>query len=467
MVEKSTQGQAGIEIEHNFSLKSADGLLTPLSAPQIQARVSVMDNFLNADKGGAMSEKRGKKDGNNRNLLNIVFDKTMSKTAKNDLKSLISFKNDINFRLFYVIPGGSFFIENSVNAFKKFTDIPLEIPFAIGMHFLAAYLLDLNVKINFEGQIVRSDIWSIVLADSGGGKSYTESRYDSAIEIKNKLSTGIQSAAKFIEELAKTPHTAWIRDEVGQFIKAIKTQSYLEELKDYLLIAATNGTIARTTKKDGEIAIKDPAIAFLGLNVFDTFVKNIDGDDIVDGFAQRFNYIIAKFDAGRPPLSVSLYKTSEIEKVIKDAWKKMPKPRKDKTYKLSPEAIQAFDTAFSLFAGNDEIRNNIPASFSRRILFKAVKYALIYHIVLGKADKAHIDEEDISYAMRLISVNFSDTKALLEYYGLSDLERTIRKVETLKRKLQASGKPIKPRDVISNVREIKNVQEAKAILELI
>ncbi|MHB1661945.1 MAG: hypothetical protein ACYCSQ_09730 [bacterium] len=453
-------------IEDDFKAKSADHLLTDLSAPKTQTALRINGNSVDADKGLATAKKKGKKDGNRRNLLDLVLDGTMSKSAKNDIKGLIFLKNDVDFRLFYVIPAASFFIEDSVNAFKKYTDIPLEIPFSIGMHFLAAYLLDMNVKVNFEGQTVRPDIWSIVLADSGGGKSYTESRYASVIEIKNKLSAGIQSSAKFIEEIAKTPHTSWTRDEVAQFIKAIKTQTYLFELKDYLLIVATNGTISRTTKKDGAIVVEDPAIAFLGLNVFETFVKTIDAEDLTDGFAQRFNYIIVKPDPARPPLSVPRYKTSEIEKTIKSAWKKMPKPRKDKTYKLSPEAIKEFDKSFSLFAENEEIKNNIPASFSRRTLFKAVKYAMIYHCILGKATKTYLDAEDISYAMRFISVNFSDIKALLEHYGLSDLEKTVRDVERLKNEYKAAGKILKTRDVISNIRAIRNVAEAKAILEI-
>ena len=46
-------------------------------------------------------------------------------------------------------------------------------------------------------------------------------------------------------------------------------------------------------------------------------------------------------------------------------------------------------------------------------------------------------------------------------------KKTIQKVENLKRKFNEAGKIIKARDIIANVKEIKNVNEAKAILELI
>ncbi len=100
-------------------------------------------------------------------------------------------------------------------------------------------------------------------------------------------------------------------------------------------------------------------------------------------------------------------------------------------------------------------------------MFKALKFALIYHIVLGKASKKEIDAEDISWVMRIILLYIADTKELLKNYGYSDLEKTIQKVENLKKKLAAEGKQIKPRDVIARVKEIRSVSQAKAILEII
>ncbi len=449
----------GEKLKNDLTAKSADRLLTDLSAPQQQAGVGVHRNIPAADIGGANRAKRHQ----SRNIIELLSKKPLSKDAKSTVKAYNLIKNQLNWRGNLAIPPVSF-LETVTAVFKNETDIALELPFFAGLNFIAAHLLYLNVSINFSDQIIKPDIWTIILSESGSAKTFANNVFEKAIDIKNLFDTGIQSSAKFIEELQKNNNGFWIRDEFAQLLKAMKTQSYLEELKDYLLKIYDNKTIMRKTL-NREIIVENPALVLFALNVYSTYLQNISFEDILDGFAQRLNYVIAKQDPERPELSVALYPFKLLRETVKKSWKKIKFPRKDKTYILGKEAVKAFEESFYSYAATEA--GKLPASFLRRTLFKSIKYSLIYHIILKKANKKEIDAEDITWAMRIILLHISDVKEVLENYGFSDLEKTIQKVENLKKKLAAQGKPIKTRDIISNVKEIRSVPEAKAILEII
>ena len=390
--------------------------------------------------------------------------KTDKKSVNSYLKGLIFFKNSLNSRIFSVIPPKGLFLEDSIIAFRDLTDIPLEIPLFVSIHLLSAYLLKLNVSIEFKNQVIKPDVWGIILATSGAAKSYTESRFENSMNIDNILNSGVVSAAAFVEELSKNNNSIWIKDEFAQLLKAMKNQPYMQELKEYLLKIYDNKTISRTTKKQGETIIENPAITILGLNVYESFLKNIDAEDLIDGFAQRFNYTIAKPDSDRPSLSVPIYDTGKIEKIITRAWNKTPKPEENKIYYISKAAEKTFINSFLKLSG----ATDVPASFIRRILYKSLKYALIYHIVLGKANKTIIDDTDIAWAVRLISIHIEDVKTMLREYSFSELEKKVVRVEELKKEFaEKGGRILKPRDIIRHLNSIKTVSEATAILNIV
>ena len=457
MLEKQTVKR----LKNDLAVKSADKLLTILSAPQTQTGVNIQGKNTakkSADRGRGERQKNQQP----RNIIELLSQKKLSKLAKSTLKSYNLIKKQYFWRGNLAIPPQNF-IENVVSIFKNETDIPLEIPFFLSLNFVAAELLRLNVSIDFSDQTIKSDIWTVILAESGSSKTFATNVFEKAIEPKNLFDSGIQSAAKFIEELQKNNNGFWIRDEFAQLLKAMKTQSYLEEMPDYLLKAYDNQTISRKTLKN-EIIVKDPALVFFGMNVYSTYLLNISAEELLDGSAQRFNYVIAEPDPARPDLSVPLYPFKLLKNTVKKSWKKLKFPMQNKKYILGTEAIKAFEEFFHNYCSAEAAK--IPGSFLRRTLFKSLKYALIYHILLGKTNRKEIDADDISWGMRVILIHISDTKKLLENYGFSDLEKIIQKVENLKKKFAAQGKQLKTRDVIANIREIRTVHEANAILEI-
>ena len=274
-------------------------------------------------------------------FLDLLSKNSLSKETKDTLKSYFLLQNPQNWRGIVGIPAGSF-LEIVTEVFRKKTDIPLELPFFGGISFIAAELLNLNVSVNFSGQIVKPDIWTIILAESGSSKTFSINVFEEAINIKNILDTGIQSAAKFIDEMQRRNNGFWIRDEFAQLLKAMKNQPYIEELKEYLLKIYDNKTIMRKTSKH-EIVVEKPALVMLGLNVYSTYLINVSLEDILDGFAQRLNVVIAKEDPEHPDLSVALYPYGLLKDTVKKSWNKLKFPKENKEYILGKEAVKAFE----------------------------------------------------------------------------------------------------------------------------
>jgi len=66
------------------------------------------------------------------------------------------------------------FIELIDRAFNERTDVPRILAFWAALHYLSAFLLQSDIKINIKGLTLLPDFWSIALAPSGAGKTFTQ-----------------------------------------------------------------------------------------------------------------------------------------------------------------------------------------------------------------------------------------------------------------------------------------------------
>jgi hypothetical protein len=73
------------------------------------------------------------------------------------------------------VPPGSL-LDTVISEFSNKTNIALEIPYSTFLHYVSGALLAAGSKITFQGSVIESDIWSIVLAESGGGKTWTQKK---------------------------------------------------------------------------------------------------------------------------------------------------------------------------------------------------------------------------------------------------------------------------------------------------
>jgi hypothetical protein len=365
-------------------------------------------------------------------------------------------------RGFIAIPPDSL-IEKVIEEFRHKTNIPLEIPFFTFLSILSGYLLCEGVSINILGfPRIYPDIWNIILALSGAGKTYTEDTISRALSrVMGQIEfpgTGLVSGAAFISELTKKPRGLWIRDEFAQFIKSIEFGGPLSDMKDYLLRLYNNRKIERSTKKESITQLIDPALTILGLSVLDTFYKHVPIEMMLDGFAQRFGIVIAKADASRLWRDYPLW---DVDCSTWDSrWVTMT-TNLHKEYFASKVGLEAFSSTF-----NALFNDKLPESFYRRVLWRAHKYALMYHVL--RADPScYLTAEDYGWAARVISMQLDDMAYLVGEHNISPLERMIKSAERIGQKVNNNGKELTTRDLIQGVSSITNVQQAKTILEMV
>jgi len=180
---------------------------------------------------------------------------------------------------------------------------------------------------------------------------------------------------------------------------------------------------------------------------------------MLDGFMQRFGFIIA--DAERTPEMFPIYRLEEDANLdpLRKAWTKLAALPLHPAYIVDRDAENAF---IHEFKRQYRSHADMPSSFFRRVMWRTFKYALVYHVLLGKADD-RLDAEDIGWATRVSAMHLADSRRLLDRYNLTELEAVVVKAEVLQAKL---GRKPTTRELISGVRGIKNANSARFIMEL-
>ena len=353
------------------------------------------------------------------------------------------------------IPEGS--LLDSVDAvFLNNTDIPRALPFFAVLHYVSAFLLQRGVKIDFAEDIIRPDIWSICLAESGAGKSFSQSNIAKALGNKFNIFPDPGSAVVFIENLKKHNRGLWLRDEFAQFLKSLSDDKMIAA-KDFLLRTYDGSAITYATKATN-ITVEEPALTIFGSTVYESLKDSLDKESLTDGFAQRFAYIVADREPDRKLRGI--YKVKRKLQTVAEKWDETQNSQLHFLYHVSPVSEAAFEESFQILISRSG-STKVPISFVRRINFRAVKYALIYHVLLGKSTD-YLDEEDFAYAAKLCAINLRDARKVLDLYekpAPSSGEVTSKHLDKLVahlNKLKADSLPPKtPRDLQAFVKVTK------------
>ena len=406
-----------------------------------------------------MPRSRKKKDDKTLEMFDFL---ASSKNARDTLKSLNIIKNapKNDWRGNFLLPANTF-VEHVIRQFHSQTDIPLELPFFVCMSAIAAELTSREITIKIDDITLSPDIWTVILADSGAGKTFSKSKIFDWIGREDNFPDPA-SAARFIADFEEHNNGIFVRDEFGQFMYSIENLPQMIEMKDYLLRAYDNSPIERNTKNQ-EIRIEKPCINILGLTVRDTFQNYVTPESMIDGFAQRFGYVIARNDPNRSAGDYALYKFPKAEKQIKRAWESLLKKIKYTEYKVSNDAEEAFKQTFKLLFNE---HNDVPTSFFRRALFKGIKYALIYHFMTGKSSKT-IDATDMAWAARVVHMHLQDAAELIGEHDVPDFEKMVRRTEEVKAKCKQDGIPFNARAVIRSINKIRSANEANQLIALV
>lgn len=393
-------------------------------------------------------------------ILSVIERSGGDSEAAETIKAMLAIKDQrTQWRGAIAIPPATI-LEAILGEFRTKTNIPLEVPFFTVISAISGYLLKKGVVVKTSTGEIQPDIWTIVLAASGAGKTYTQTQVGKGIDITEFEfnGTGLVSAAAFVQKLESMPRGLWVRDEYARFLNTVEIESGpMAEMKDYLLRLYDNATISRETKKE-TISVEKPAISILGMTVLDTFGKYVTAESMLDGFAQRFAYVIAKSDPERPWTNYPLWKVDSNGWAEK--WAAIKVNIKDFYYAedvMQPAFSQSFQMLFN------EI---VPESFYRRLMWKANKYALIYHVLkCDTSDK--LTAEDYGWAARLISLHVQDAAYLIGDHNLTALERVLVKAEEIIIKVKATGKTPTARDLVRGVSALKTTAQAEQILKMI
>ena len=363
------------------------------------------------------------------------------------------------------LPAGSL-ADLIVTEFERKTDIPLELPFYQLFHLLSGYLLynniNLHVKLDNKVQIIKPDIWTILLACSGAGKSFTWKQICNLVDdnIIWHSFVGLKSGAAFIETLSEDNNNKLIvRDEFNEFYKQLlNDKSPMADIRDYLLLIYDNQKIERKTKED-HCVVENPALTILGMCVTESFEKSVSDDDLVNGFAQRFSYIIASKDPKRPIANYPIYCLDKS--LWKERFAKLIEKIKYNYYIADDDAIDGYIIAFKSL-----IKYDLDESYLRRLVWKAHKYALIYHILTENGDKQELTAIDYGWAANALYLHLIDLKAVLETHGMSELQQKFKKVCDYCKKCIEKGEKLTFSNIVRYNRCIKNVAEAKALISI-
>lgn len=396
-------------------------------------------------------------------LLDIKPD-TDADAKKVRLKQFTSFLYEMlnqpkkSWRGLVMTPPASF-IERVVSIFDRDSDFPLEVPFFIFWHVLSGELLNKRITLKYGDRVRYPQIWSVILADSGAGKSTTLGLFRDVFHLASVYDyTGISSREKFIEELEENNHKLFIADEFWQQVSLMREGKKLEDMKPDMLKIYSHDSVKAKSRHGANVEVTKPVISHLGITVGKDITNCISASDLLRGYCQRMRWIFARRTKPiRPEDDIRL---NELQAEWEEIWGKV----KYEQYIAHTDAKEAVQSTFNFFRGSYK---ELDESYFKRIMEDAHSYALLYHIMLGKGDKQTVDLEDYGWAARVLGIFYSDIKEFLHEATDGDLERKLRRCEEVYARVKASGRQPKPRDLIRGVNSIKTANEARMFLDMI
>lgn len=349
-------------------------------------------------------------------------------------------------------------IDAVIQAFRKHTNAPLELPFSVVMTMLAWRLVQAGARLHVAGTDLSADLWTVVLASSGSLKTLTQRTIGAPLGLEPNFE-GADSAAKWIAELERVAGVAlWIRDEWGQQVRNIADpKSPLGDIRGYMLQSYDHSKISRKTLK-GEILVERPCLVFLGFSVDETWPQQVTAEMIADGFGQRFCYLLGGRDPARPDSGYPYYDLNAIRDAIRSPAQAVLKIPIHHRYTYSAAARELYASTYQRQASDQ-----LAESYYRRIMWRAHQFAAIYHLALHQSGSV-ISVAAMRYALRAVEMHCTDAWRVLRLCDTGGFLQLVERAESWARRRRAEGKPITARDLMRDVRGIANVRIAREVM---
>jgi Protein of unknown function (DUF3987) len=297
--------------------------------------------------------------------------------------------------------------------FWEYTDMPRELPFFYVMHYVLASLLQRGVEIHKGKQVILPDMWTVVVARSGSGKTLSQKQLALAMGGGVDLFPDAKTSLQFLTNLRDHRLGLYIKDEFAQFLKNVVKDSSMQDVYDYLLRTYDNADIGHTTSKS-RVSVEKSAISILGYTPTKNLKKYLTQEMLLDGFAQRFSFCVAEND-DRP--IIGDYDFDDLCERVAPHWKRIIDTPPHAVYKISKEARGVFNHVVGEIVTKAR-EDDIDDSFSRRLAFNTYKYGLAYHILSGKTDDV-IGPEDLAQGAKLVALHLLNLRKVLDLYEVS------------------------------------------------
>ncbi|HVA76150.1 MAG TPA: DUF3987 domain-containing protein [Acidimicrobiales bacterium] len=182
-----------------------------------------------------------------------------------------------------------------IRAAVPLTAAPPEFHLAAGISVISAVLGN-RVFIESWGQRIYPNTWMVIVAQSGFMNKST------SINLARNLvsDAGLDpfypeetSREAMLAEFAKKPAGLWIHDEFGAFLMTISRDYNAGTKENLTALYGGADVFKRTTKKDGEIVIRRPAISMFGATTIDWLEDRVGGADRRGGFLARILFVTA------------------------------------------------------------------------------------------------------------------------------------------------------------------------------
>ena len=309
------------------------------------------------------------------------------------------------------IPTGSLLAEVD-RYFWEYTDIPRELPFFFVLHYVMATLLQQGVEIHKGKQVILPDMWTIVVAPSGAGKSMSQKELAKAFDGDVNMFPDAKTSLQFLTNLRDHRLGLYVKDEFAQFLKSISKDSSMQDVRDYLLRTYDNAKIQHTTTVSS-VEVEESAIGILGYTPVDTLTKYLTPEMLLDGFAQRFSYCVADPDDRE---IVGDYDFDELASRIRPHWKKITSTPFHPVYKIEQEGRSVFNHIVKIIVSRAR-QEGINDSFSRRLAFSTYKYGLAYHVIRGNPSDT-ITPEELDLGAQLTALHLNHLSRVMDLYGV-------------------------------------------------
>lgn len=347
-----------------------------------------------------------------------------------------------------------------LDEFRRNTPISEELPLFAFVALTAQFLAEQGVYVKIPMGRVCMDLYTVVVADSGELKTFSTNRMLEAItpSWKPNLLKEPGSARGLLDEMVANDGQAvlWACDEWGKFWERTKSESGpYAEIPRMLLKFYDKGAYAKRLKTE-LIEVERPYLSIFGTTVLKGLENQLRPDDWTSGLVQRFGFIVARpsTDPARDWKRREARWLKVSQKRIRKAWNIMTSNNRalsNPEWVLTRGGDRAYGDLWENLASE-----GLGQQFVRRIAFRALTYAAVFHIVGGKKT-GKIDAIDVGWAGRLAMFHLADLKYLLGMDGSSELEKMLLLGEIVRRR---RGAAFAPRDLKMRFRgKLNSVEE--------